>query len=137
MQKTKIIFKDFEKAFFSIKEAIVISEKKKNNNLQEFPFYKDLVIQRFEYTSEISWKLMKKFLQEVHLIDCRSPNECLKKSFEIWIINDLEKWVEIIQTRNILSHNYWELLSTTKYKKILELYPTIENFYETMKKIAK
>ena len=83
MQKTKIIFKDFEKAFFSLDEVIEIAEIKKENNLQEFPFYKDSTIQRFEYTSEISWKLMKKFLQEVHLIACKSPNECLKKSFEI------------------------------------------------------
>jgi hypothetical protein len=83
MKKTKIIFTDFEKAFFSLKEVIEISENKKNTNLQEFPFYKDSTIQRFEYTSEISWKLMRKFLQEIHLIDCKSPNECLKKSFEI------------------------------------------------------
>jgi len=106
MQKTKIIFKDFEKAFFSLKEVIEIAEIKKIEKTEEFPFYKDSTIQRFEYTSEISRKLMKKFLQEVHLISCKSPNESLKKAFEIGIINDLEKWIEIIETRNILSHSY-------------------------------
>ena len=56
-------FEKFSKSLRSLEEAI--DESKKKENHEKFEFFRDSVIQRFEYTIEQAWKLLKHVLFEM------------------------------------------------------------------------
>jgi hypothetical protein len=56
-------FEKFSKSLHSLAEAI--DESKKKENHEKFEFFRDSVIQRFEYTTEQAWKLLKHVLFEI------------------------------------------------------------------------
>ncbi|MDR2616803.1 MAG: nucleotidyltransferase substrate binding protein [Endomicrobium sp.] len=101
----------FNKAIKSLKEAVVEFNKDKTN-----VFVKDSVIQRFEYTYELSHKTLKRFLEKSQFssqnIDEMSFSDIVRTANEKGLLlNDLEKWAIYRQKRNITSHTYDEIKS--------------------------
>jgi nucleotidyltransferase substrate binding protein (TIGR01987 family) len=75
-------FSNFKKTVNTLKNAIVYA--KKNENHKEFSMFKDSVIQRFEYTFELSWKFMKYILEKNDdETETRSPKQTIKSAFKI------------------------------------------------------
>ena len=69
--------------------------------------YLDLVVKRFEFTYEMSWNCIKRYLDYVG-IECYSPRDCFKEAFSQKIIADETVWIDMIEQRNISSHVYDE-----------------------------
>jgi nucleotidyltransferase substrate binding protein (TIGR01987 family) len=71
---------------------------------------RDGVIQRFEYTYELSWKMLKRHLEQVvpdaALVDRLSFRELMREAAERGIIADVEPWLEYRHQRNQTSHAY-------------------------------
>lgn len=67
-------------------------------------------IQKFEYTTELTWKLVKKYLYVYHNIDAKSPNQSIKEFYNIGMISQInyEQILRMIEMRNRLSHEYRE-----------------------------
>jgi nucleotidyltransferase substrate binding protein (TIGR01987 family) len=61
------------------------------------------LIQFFELSFELSWKLIKDFLEEQGLIEIRFPRETIKKAFETGIISDGHLWMQLLEIE-ILHH---------------------------------
>lgn len=108
------------KAYLTLEEAF---KQKSFSDLE-----KDWVIQRFEYTIELSWKTCKKMLDYKKVNFIPSPRDIMRESFKLELISDLELWEEFIDIRNYMSHMYseyvsWESFNFIKknYKKIWEL----------------
>ena len=59
--KTTIKMETFSKAFGSLQIALVKSEEHADS--EDFEFFRDSVIQRFEYTIEYLWKLLKVIME--------------------------------------------------------------------------
>ena len=104
----EIIIEPLEKAFNTLKEAWVEYQKDLSNT-----FVRDSVIQRFEYTYEMSHKILRRFLYETE----NSKSEISEMSFNDIIrlgnkrkllLNDLETWDKYRILRNLTSHNYKE-----------------------------
>ena len=97
----------------NIKNAIATLEEAINyyNTDVEQPIknmYADSCIQRFEYTYELSWKIMKKYLK---LFFNKTEQELtIKNIFRYMegygLIKDWTKWVEYNDARNNTSHEY-------------------------------
>ncbi len=97
----------------NIKNAIATFEEAINyyNTDVEQPIknmYADSCIQRFEYTYELSWKIMKKYLK---LFFNKTEQELtIKNIFRYMegygLIKDWTKWVEYNDARNNTSHEY-------------------------------
>ena len=88
---------------------------------------KDGVIQRFEFTYELTWKTLKIFLMKEG-IDCKSPRECFKQAFKMGMITEEKIILGMIEDRNAMSHIYSETLSGEIYVRIKESYvDAIEN----------
>jgi nucleotidyltransferase substrate binding protein (TIGR01987 family) len=68
---------------------------------------KEGLIQRFEYTFELSWKTMKDFL-EGKGIETPYPRDVLKQAFAAGLIRDGDIWMRMLDQRNLLSHTYDE-----------------------------
>lgn len=118
-----------EKAFITLEDAF------KQDSFTDLE--KDWVIQRFEYTIELSWKTCRKFLDYQKVDYIQSPREILKYSFKLWVIDDLEKWNEFIDIRNYMSHMYSEFISWESFEFIEKNYKEIRLLLDSLKKSIK
>ncbi|MGA2669646.1 MAG: HI0074 family nucleotidyltransferase substrate-binding subunit [Ignavibacteria bacterium] len=82
---------------------------------------KDGVIQRFEFTIELLWKMLKLYLEDQGII-CNTPKECLKAAFRIGLIDNEEAFLNMLQDRNKMSHLYSKEESEEIYERIKTLY---------------
>jgi nucleotidyltransferase substrate binding protein (TIGR01987 family) len=64
------------------------------------------LVQRFEYTFELAWKVLQDFLEYKGYKDITGPNPVLQKSFEDGLISDHDAWRRMSKARNITSHTY-------------------------------
>lgn len=102
---------------------------KLHQSLERDPDIDDLVIdatiQRFEFTYELSWKLMKSYLEYNGNLDVTSPRRTIKEAFKDGLIIDGEKWLKMLEDRNRTSHTYDEGTAFEIYKNIKQDYITI------------
>ena len=118
-------FENFEKSFLLLKHALDIETP----SIVE----KAGVIQFFETTFELSWKLMKDYLEYVGY-DINSPREALKKSFSMELINDGDTWLQALIDRNLTVHTYDEATANEVYQTIKTHYfSLLSDFYTLMK----
>ena len=81
---------------------------------------RDATIQRFEYTFEIFWKLMKEYLYAHEGIECNSPKSCFREALSVGILSE-ERTItclEMTDDRNLTSHTYVEEVADGIYAKI-------------------
>lgn len=104
----KLAIENFRNAVTSLAKGI----DEANGELQ-----KDGVIQRFEFTFELLWKLLKIFLFEEG-IDCRSPKECLRNAFKIGWISNEQLFLDMLTDRNKSTHTYSKEESEEIFERI-------------------
>lgn len=80
-------------------------------------FIRDSAIQRFEFTFELSWKLLKVFL-ETEGMQARSPREAIQGSFQVGFIPDDPGWLGLIELRNLTSHTYDRKIAERVYRQL-------------------
>lgn len=85
------------------------------------------IIQFFEMSFELSWNLVKDYLEEQGFVDVKSPRSALKKAFEMDILENGHDWMDLLQDRNQTAHTYdeqkateMEQLINTKYFPLLK-----------------
>lgn len=114
---------NFIRAFALLREAVETMERRELTQLE-----KEGVVQRFEYTWELAWKLLKDYLEaEGVALDRITPSFVIKAAFEAKIIVDGEGWMRALDARNRMSHTYnlkdFEAILAeirAKYLKLLE-----------------
>ena len=69
---------------------------------------RDGCIQRFEYTYELCWKMMRRqlVLMEVGDADLLGRRELFREAARRGLIEDPEQWFSFQKARNLTSHNY-------------------------------
>jgi len=68
---------------------------------------RDAVVKRFEFTFEISFKLLTRALREFYNKDSEETYlNVLKQAFSVGIIQDQEVWKQAKKARNYTAHNY-------------------------------
>lgn len=95
-----------EKAFASLVEALEARTAQPADNL-----IRDALIQRFEYTYELGWKAMKRFLETEHGepdADSWSKRDLYRTAAEVGLIERPGNWFEYLKMRNLSSHTYNE-----------------------------
>ena len=83
----------------------------------------DGTLHRFEFTFELAWKTIKDYLEYMGITNkTGSPRENIQAAFKQGIIDDGEIWIEIMLSRNELSHLYNEKTSRKIYENIKNKY---------------
>lgn len=83
----------------------------------------DGILHRFEFTFELTWKTMKDCLEEQGIVGkIGSPREIIKEAFSVGLIDNGEVWIDMMLSRNELSHLYDEETSREIYDNIKEIY---------------
>lgn len=83
----------------------------------------DGILHRFEFTFELAWKTMKDCLEEQGIVGkIGSPREIIKEAFSAGLIDNGEVWIDMMLSRNELSHLYDEETLREIYDNIKEIY---------------
>lgn len=77
-------------------------------------FLRDSVIQRFEFTHELAWKLLRLRLEREGIIT-RTPRETLQEALQAGLIDNGNLWSDMQKMRNLTSHTYKEKLAEDVY----------------------
>lgn len=121
-----------EKALSSLEQAIVRSQREP---LDEE--VRDSVIQRFEYSYELSWKMLKRQLEidspTPVSIDAMGFKEMIRESAERGLINNPESWFEYRRQRNMISHTYNEAQARQVYKTALVFIQDAKTLLQNLK----
>ena len=91
---------------------------------------KEGLIQRFEYTFELSWKTLRDYL-ESQGISVQYPREVIKTAFQYDIIRDGDLWMDMLENRNLMSHTYDEERFKVAVAKIKD------GFYDAVTQVYK
>ncbi len=123
---------NLEKALLSLEKAICRTQKEPND--EEL---RDSVIQRFEYSYELSWKMLKRRL-EIDLptpsnIDLMGFKELIREGAERGFIENPESWFEYRHQRNITAHTYNELKAQQVYQTALIFIKDANNLLQQLK----
>jgi nucleotidyltransferase substrate binding protein (TIGR01987 family) len=81
-------------------------------------FLRDSVIQRFEFTHELAWKMLKLQLEAEGLI-VNTPRETMQEALQAGFIEDGNLWSDMQKMRNLTSHTYREKLADDVYDFIV------------------
>ena len=100
--------KSLEKALLHLSDALEQAES---------PIVRDACLQRFEFSYELLWKTLKIFLEEIHGVRAVSPRQVFKEAFALSLIEKEQIFIEMIESRNTLSHTYNEGQAMKIYKK--------------------
>lgn len=127
---TKTAFKSLEVAYKYY--SVELDKLALRHDLELKKISRDSVIQRFEYTVELNWKLLFEFIKTKHLIEdlVPSPKSTLRAALKIKLLNEeeTEKAIQMIDDRNLTSHTYKEEIAN-------DLLSRIPNHIKLLKKI--
>lgn len=103
----KLDITPLQKAIVSLKEALALYKGVAGDaGLRDT--VRDGVIQRFEYTFELSWKMIKRYLEMymTEKTDELASKDLFRRGKEAGLISDTEKWFVFREARNKTSHTY-------------------------------
>jgi nucleotidyltransferase substrate binding protein (TIGR01987 family) len=83
----------------------------------EGPLAVDGTIQRFEFTFELFWKVIRRLLARQG-IEANSPKTVLQQAYRLGWLEDEQKWLKLLEDRNLTSHTYRETLAREIYSRI-------------------
>ena len=113
----KLDLTSFSKAIASLEMGLNEYTHNKND------FIRDACIQRFEYTYELAWKMLKRYLE----VTSANPVEVDEMSFQNLIrtgseksllLNDWETWALYRKARSTTSHVYNEIKAQEVFAQI-------------------
>lgn len=103
-------FAELRKAFARLEEALAVPVTD--------TVIMDGVIQRFEFTFELTWKTLKLLLDHKGLATVAAPRDVLQGSFSAGILADGEAFMQMLRDRNLTTHIYKEEMAAQIYDRI-------------------
>ncbi|SIT04631.1 nucleotidyltransferase substrate binding protein [Belliella pelovolcani] len=118
-----------DQAVTKIKEVYKIDEEgrvDKDDFLDDI--LKEGLIQRFEYTHELAWNVMKDFLKNSGNTEIYGSKDATREAFSAALISNGEVWMDMIKSRNKTSHTYNEETADDIFMKVI--YEYFEEFVD-------
>ena len=106
MNETKDIrwkqrFANYTKALGTLRQAVALSGQRELSALEQ-----QGLIQSFEFTHELAWKVMKDFLEFQGYPNIIGSRDAIREAFKNGLLNDGQVWIDMIDARNESSHTY-------------------------------
>ena len=94
---------------------------------------KEGLIQRFEYTHELAWNVMKDYAFFQGNSTVGGSRDATREAFKLQIITNPDTWMDMIQSRNKTSHTYNKEIANEIFGKISnEYFPLFFDFRNVM-----
>jgi nucleotidyltransferase substrate binding protein (TIGR01987 family) len=89
------------------------------------------IVQRFEFTLDLSWKVMKDYLEDKGFIFKPSPKDTFRQAQESSLIDYAQELIDGFDIRNELSHDYsGEKFEKSENKLRQSVFPALEKLYQ-------
>ncbi len=125
-------FANFRKALARLRLAAEVVERKMNLGDDVDELLEEGLVQRFEYTHELAWKVMKDYLEYQGYTDIRGSRDALRQALAVGLLDD-GRWMESIADRNLTSHLYDDAEASRIFEKIITVYlPLLARFEQQM-----
>ncbi|MDR7370430.1 nucleotidyltransferase substrate binding protein [Flavobacterium aquidurense] len=136
-------FSNFNKAVLKLEESVnyiklnylndedELNDENLENVVEEL--IKEGLIQRFEYTHELAWNVMKDYAFFQGNSTIGGSRDATREAFKLQIIENADIWMDMIQSRNKTSHTYNEEIANEIFGKIInDYFELFLNFQKTM-----
>lgn len=118
-------FTNYEKAFRLLENTLLIQKPSEAERAG--------LIQFFEMTFELAWKLLKDY-QEEEGFTIKSPRDAIKQAFQAGFIKDGHTWIDALNDRNLTVHTYEEAIAIEVENSIRNSYfPLLSDLYHDFK----
>jgi len=110
-------FGNYKKALAALERSVVAAQERNLNEMEE-----QGLVQGFEFTFELSWQLLKDYLESKGFKEFHGSKDTFRLAFQEGIITDGEIWMEMIDNRNRSSHTYEESIARQIISLVLSKY---------------
>ena len=109
MSNEKLDLTSFAKALKTLEEILPVPVN---------DIVRDATIQRFEYTYELAWKMIKRHLEWAGNTNTSSltMRDLFREAARVGLIKDAETWFDYHQARNETSHTYEQATAEEVYE---------------------
>ena len=125
-------FSNYRKALAKLSKAvdIVSSQMEEDEDVDEL--LEEGLIQRYEYTHELAWKVMKDYAEYQGITGVSGSRDAIRQTLQFGLIDD-ENWMRSIADRNLTSHQYDEDTAQEIIDNIINIYyPLFVKYERTM-----
>lgn len=139
-------FSNYTKALNKLSQAVdyvkqnLINQDESANDIEEVldEIIKEGLIQRFEYTHELAWNVMKDYAIYQGNPNVGDSRDATREAFQLKLVSDGKVWMDMIGSRNKTSHTYNEETADEIYLKIInDYYAAFLAFQNKMEAIRK
>lgn len=124
MSKTKKLLLDLRRATQRLEEAL---------EAEPTQLHQDATIQRFEFTFELAWKLMRVMILDKG-IEVFGPKNVIRRAAQVELINDPETWIEFLKARNLTTHVYDQPVAEEIYNQAKKFPEVVRELIERAEK---
>ena len=125
-------FGNYRKALIQLGKAVNIVSAVSNSSSDQNDLLAEGLIQRYEYTHELAWKVMKDYEEYQGLTDIMGSRDAIRVALRAGILDD-DRWMDSISDRNLTSHNYDDETAKHIVNNIINVYyPLFVKFETTM-----
>ena len=124
-------FQNFERAFSVFHRRV--DDYNKNTDSEA---YQMALVQGFEMLQELSWKVLKDYLENEGYEQTGNARQVFRTAFQADMIpDDAEVWMNSIKYRHLTSHTYNDETLTEVLEFINDsFYPSVRDLYHRLKK---
>jgi len=110
-------FPNYKKALATLGKGVQQYHDKGLSELE-----KQGLIHGFEFTHELSWKVMQDFLKDKGEVNIYGSKDATRLAFNRGLLTNGEAWMNMIADRNLSSHTYQEEISEQILLRIVTIY---------------
>lgn len=116
MRSVEFKYMNLKKAYTKLKEVSSLYDGKDD-------IIRDSLIQRFEFTYELTHKALREFMKYLGVtLENSFPRTIFKKAYVNNLISDDKVWIKLLEDRNSTSHIYSESLADEVAERIVKEY---------------
>jgi len=104
----------FRRAYLKLNEFI---EKDDKSEISQAA-----IIHAFEYTFELCWKAIQRYLEYEGAQEQYGPNATIKSAFQYGVLEDGQAWMDMLRDRNLTAHTYKEDVAKEIYGRIITVH---------------
>lgn len=124
---------NYRRALAQLQKAVDLSQTRSLSELEQ-----QGLIQAFEYTHELAWKVMKDYFVYQGNTSITGSRDAVREAFAVDLIADGQGWTDMIKSRNQSSHTYNPETAEAIMKDVVGRYAALfESFALHMESLAR
>ena len=111
---------NYQRALSQLQKAVKLRQTRELSELEQ-----QGLIQAFEFTHELAWKVMKDYLRSLGNDTVIASRDSTRAAFAAELVQNGEAWMDMILGRNLSSHTYNLDIATALVDKIVCVYANL------------